>query len=273
MFNVKTVSLNTEEQQILLNSIKDECFLFNLYCPNVFQTFGNILGKWYRQANTAIISQMEQHLVQEINEEFSIWKDREEKIENIKSKLLSRVKYLSKYHNTDENKPKLHTSNNISSVSSYLSLFNLIAQANIIRFSCNSLRGFVGDGCLIITKIKSTSVFIPLIVTTTNYDNISYLNLCNYLGETPISKVFNVYVSDILINSKDSEFKNLRIAFKKEYLKRLEECNLEIFDVSKFFVVPELPKFKSIKDRKEFFEELSDDVLLSLTSEVAVNYK
>ena len=213
-------------------------------------------------------------MVNNITSKFTNWNDRTGKLNLVKKDIASQLKYYASLTPKYQNQKRFKVfPGSIFTFSSYSELFEKIKDRYTVKFKCNSFSGFVGAGLLILTKIKKVTIFLPLIITTTYTSHLPYFYLCTFIGEQPIESFFNVYVDDLLINSKNAELKNFRIAFKKLLLPELEKCNLSIADLEEFITKAKVPQFKKLSDRKQFLETLSEDVLHSLTSDVAVKYR
>jgi len=219
-------------------------------------------------------SYLEQRFQRELYVNFGKdFNNRADRINSIKRQISKDISYLNTFDYSNYNKDsKKLPSGGLSTYTYDELLSGIIHNSYITGFKCNNYYGVIGQGCLILTKIKETPCFIPLVITTVNDESLSYIQLCDYINEKPINTIFNVYVSDLLINSKDADLKNLRIQFKKSILPELEKCNLCIHDLNEFFGIISIPKFGKLSERKTFLDNLSEDVLYSLQGEVVVNY-
>jgi len=270
MFSISEVPLDFFTEDVLVcTDSNDEVILQDIYYK------GNI-----RLSDRAKINIRDAHspidyfMVNNITSKFTNWNNRIDKLNLVKRDIAEQVKHYTKvvpgYQN--QKRFKVYPVSPIT-FSAYSELFDKVKDKYTVKFKCNSFSGFVGAGLLILTKIKKEQVFMPLIITTTYTSHLPYFYLCRFLGEQPIDSFFNVYVDDLLINSKNAELKNFRIAFKEFLLPELEKCNLSIADLEDFIAKAKVPQFKKLSDRKQFLETLSEDVLHSLTSDVAVKYR
>ena len=270
MFEISQVSLDYATENILVAANETEVLLQDIF----YSGYINIHG-----TNSKVKLRPEAHPIDifisnVIKNIFVDWKDRASKLNIIKRELVGKLKYYENLAPTYQTQKRFKVYQaSIHNYASYNELFNHVKDRYTVKFKCNSFSGFVGAGLLIITKIKNEQVFVPLIITTTYTKHLPYFYLCTFLGEKPIDSFFNVYVNDLLINSINAELKNFRIAFKKLLLPELEKCNLSIADLEDFIVKAKVPNFKKLSDRKQFLETLSEDVLYSLNSDVAVKYR
>ena len=270
MFNIAEVPIDFFTEDVLVcTDSNDEVLLQDIYYK------GNIGLNDRSKVNLRDArSPIDYFMVNNITSKFTNWNDRAGKLNLVKKDIVSQLKYYSSLTPRYQNQKRFKVyPASLVTFASYSELFNKVKDRYTVKFKCNSFSGFVGAGLLILTKIKKEQVFMPLIITTTYTSHLPYFYLCTFIGEQPIESFFNVYVDDLLINSKNAELKNFRIAFKKLLLPELEKCNLSIADLEEFITKAKVPQFKKLSDRKQFLETLSEDVLHSLTSDVAVKYR
>lgn len=270
MFNIAEVPLDFFQENVLVcTDSNNEVILQDIY----YKSSIGLHGKTKVNIRN-VQSPIDCFIVNNITLNFINWNNKAGKLNLVKTDIVSQLKYYTSLTPRYQNQKRFKVYPASPFIcSSYSELFNKVKDRYTVKFKCNSFSGFVGAGLLILTKIKKEQVFMPLIITTTYTSHLPYFYLCTFLGEQPIESFFNVYVDDLLINSKNAELKNFRIAFKKLLLPELEKCNLSIADLEDFIAKAKVPQFKKLSDRKQFLETLSEDVLHSLTSDVAVKYR
>jgi len=106
--------------------------------------------------------------------------------------------------------------------------------------------------------------FNPLITLCVKRDYVEYVRKCLFLGETPLPQAFSVIVSSDLLHEKDLE------VVKRHYIKSIKPL-YEKSGITDFVELRDTkqalcsyikkPNLKTIKDKKEWLKNVSDEFL------------
>lgn len=165
-----------------------------------------------------------------------------------------------------------------TSGNSYQDVFNSFSGINLWRkFSLRNANYLTNLGCLAITdKVTSGNINMvrnlnPNVTILACYmvkaEMIPYIRMCFLMGEKPHPDALELWVKSDLDIPK-GPYNNIRSKYRKEVKKSAVDRGIKIYEfpdlTSMIFHSAELPTFRRIKDRKDWYKQVSDLYLQSI---------
>jgi hypothetical protein len=155
---------------------------------------------------------------------------------------------------------------------SYYELFYQVEKCVSPKLISLRTKNYIANAWYLTDSSDNTPIFTLMV----KKEAVKYVRLCLLLGETPVSDCFEFWINESL-DIKDSKWPQFRTQYRKYLKPKIQkEYQIPIFEKtedelwSEFIYLTE-PKFKSIKERKEWLNSVTKEYLASKKVQTVVD--